>query len=184
MAYDERYESGNSMRQKDLVLATNEFCFLQNKTNGQIKTYSGPIMLTISQQESLVVFDSKTKQFREVSNFDQAKQLFVSAPENWYVILKNPAPGDKYPEAGKAVLSPDLEIGRKINLRGPINFSLFPGQMYKVIRGHALRSNQYLLARVYEAEAASKSEGEMRDAEGNVIKKNMNAGILCGSVKL
>ena len=63
MAYDERYENGNSMRQKDLVLATNEFCFLQNKTNGQIKTYSGPIMLTISQQESLVVFDSKTKQF-------------------------------------------------------------------------------------------------------------------------
>lgn len=172
MAYDDRYEGGNSMRQKDLVLATNEFCFLQNKTNGQIKTYSGPIMLTISQQESLVVFDSKTKQFCEVSNFDQAKQLFVSAPENWYVILKNPAPGDKYPEAGKAVLSPDLEIGRKINLRGPINFSLFPGQMYKVIRGHALRSNQYLLARVYEAEAASKSEGEMRDAEGNVIKKN------------
>ena len=172
MAYDDRYENGNSMRQKDLVLATNEFCFLQNKTNGQIKTYSGPIMLTISQQESLVVFDSRTKQFCEVSNFDQAKQLFVSAPENWYVILKNPAPGDKYPEAGKAVLSPDLEIGRKINLRGPINFSLFPGQMYKVIRGHALRSNQYLLARVYEAEAASKSEGEMRDAEGNVIKKN------------
>lgn len=171
MAYDERYENGNSMRQKDLVLATNEFCFLQNKTNGQIKTYSGPIMLTISQQESLVVFDARSKQFKEVSNFDQAKQLFTSAPENWYVILKNPAPGNQYPEKGKAVLSPDLEIGRKINLRGPINFSLFPGQMCKVIRGHALRSNQYLLARVYEAEAASKSEGEMRDAEGNVIEK-------------
>ena len=171
MAYDERYENGNSMRQKDLVLATNEFCFVQNKTNGQIKTNTGPIMLTISQQESLVVFDPKSKQFKEVSNFDQAKQLCVTAPENWYVILKNPASGDKYPEAGKAVLSPDLEIGRKINLRGPINFSLFPGQMYKVIRGHALRSNQYLLARVYEAEAASKSQGEMRDAEGNVITK-------------
>ena len=172
MAYDERYENGNSMRQKDLVLATNEFCFLQNKTNGQIKTYTGPIMLTISQQESLVIFDPKSKQFKEVANFDQAKQLFTSAPENWYVILKNPAPGNQYPEKGKAVLSPDLEIGRKINLRGPINFSLFPGQMCKVIRGHALRSNQYLLARVYEAEAASKSDGEMRDAEGNVIKKN------------
>ena len=171
MAYDERYENSNSMRQKDLVLAVNEFCFLQNKTNGQIKTYTGPIMLTISQQESLVVFDSKSKQFKEVSNFDQAKQTFTSAPENWYVILKNPAPGNIYPEKGKAVLSPDLEIGRKINLRGPISFSLFPGQMCKVIRGHALRSNQYLLARVYEAEAASKSTGEMRDAEGNVIEK-------------
>ncbi len=172
MAYDERYENSNSMRQKDLVLAVNEFCFLQNKTNGQIKTYTGPIMLTISQQESLVIFDPKSKQFKEVLNFDQAKQTFTSAPENWYVILKNPAPGNQYPEKGKAVLSPDLEIGRKINLRGPINFSLFPGQMCKVIRGHALRSNQYLLARVYEAEAASKSQGEMRDAEGNVITKS------------
>lgn len=171
MAYDERYENGNNMRQKDLVLASNEFCFLQNKTNGQIKTYTGPIMLTISQQESLVIFDKKTKQFKEVSNFEHAKQLFVSAPENWYIILKNPATGNLFPEIGKAVLSPDLEIGRKINLRGPINFSLFPGQMAKVIRGHALRSNQYLLARVYEAEAASKSSGEMRDAEGNVIEK-------------
>lgn len=171
MAYDERYENGNNMRQKDLVLASNEFCFLQNKTNGQIKTYTGPIMLTISQQESLVIFDKKTKQFKEVSNFDHAKQLFVSAPENWYIILKNPATGNLFPEVGKAVLSPDLEIGRKINLRGPINFSLFPGQMAKVICGHALRSNQYLLARVYEAEAASKSSGEMRDAEGNVIEK-------------
>ena len=181
MAYDERYENSNSMRQKDLVLAVNEFCFLQNKTNGQIKTYTGPIMLTISQQESLVVFDSKSKQFKEVSNFDQAKQTFTSAPENWYVILKNPAPGNLYPEKGKAVLSPDLEIGRKINLRGPISFSLFPGQMCKVIRGHALRSNQYLLARVYEAEAASKSTGEMRDAEGNVIEKN-NATYVNGQI--
>ena len=171
MGYNEHYND-NSMRQKDLVLAVNEFCFLQNKTNGQIKTYTGPIMLTISQQESLVVFDPRTKQFKEVSNFDQAKQIFTSAPENWYVILKNPAPGNVYPEKGKAVLSPELEVGRKINLRGPINFSLFPGQMCKVIRGHALRSNQYLLARVYEAEAASKSQGEMRDAEGNVITKN------------
>jgi major vault protein len=53
--------------------------------------------------------------------------------------------------------------------------------MCKVIRGHALRSNQYLLARVYEAEAASKSTGEMRDAEGNVIEKN-NATYVNGQI--
>ena len=33
MGYNEHYND-NSMRQKDLVLAVNEFCFLQNKTNG------------------------------------------------------------------------------------------------------------------------------------------------------
>ena len=171
MAYDERYDNGNSMRQKDLVLAPNEFCLLQSKTNGVIKTCTGPIMMTISQQEALVVFDSKTKKFKELSNFEHAKQLFVNAPENWYVILKNPTANGSYPEMGKSMIAPELNIGQKVNIRGPVSFSLFPGQMAKVIRGHALRTNQYLLARVYEANAASQNQGEMLDTEGKVIEK-------------
>ena len=171
MAYDERYDNSNSMRQKDLVLAPNEFCLLQSKTNGVIKTCTGPIMMTISQQEALVVFDSKTKKFKELSNFDHAKQLFVNAPENWYVILKNPTANGSYPEMGKSMIAPELNIGQKVNIRGPVSFSLFPGQMAKVIRGHALRTNQYMLARVYEANAASQNQGEMLDTEGKVIEK-------------
>ena len=170
MGSNDYYENRDSMRQKDLVLAPNEFCFLQSKTNGVIKTHTGPIMMTISQQEALVVFDTKTKQFKEVQNFDQAKQLFVSAPENWYVILKNPTENGTYPEAGKAVIGPNLRIGEKVNIRGPVSFSLYPGQMAKVIRGHALRTNQYLLARVYEANAASAQDGEVLDAEGNKVE--------------
>lgn len=170
--YDER--NSNNMRQKDLVLAPNEFCYLQSKTNGVIKTHTGPIMMTISQQESLVVFDDKSKKFKETQNFEQAKQLFVSAPENWYVILKNPTANGIYPEAGKAMIGTDLQIGRKVNVRGPISFSLFPGQMAKVIRGHALRTNQYLLARVYEADSASKNDGEMLDTEGKAIESKHN----------
>ena len=171
MGYDERYDNNNSMRQKDLVLAPNEFCLLQSKTNGVIKTCTGPIMMTISQQEALVVFDSKTKKFKELSNFEHAKQLFVNAPENWYVILKNPTANGSYPEMGKSMIAPELNIGQKVNIRGPVSFSLFPGQMAKVIRGHALRTNQYLLARVYEANAASQNQGEMLDTEGKVIEK-------------
>ena len=134
----------------------NEFCFLRSKTNGTIKTYTGPITMTISAQESLVVFNTKTKKFEETQDFEKAKQLFVSAPEGWYVVLKNPAVDNSHPEAAKAVNSPELEVGRKINIVGPVSFSLFPGQMTRVSRGHRLRSNQYLLARVYDAEAAKK----------------------------
>lgn len=159
-------------RQRDLVLSTNEFCFLQSKTNGAIKTYTGPITMTISAQENLVVFDPKTKRFNETQDFEKARQIFVSAPEGWYIVLKNPAEDGSHPEAAKAVNSPTLEIGHKINIPGPTSFSLFPGQMTRVIRGHRLRSNQYLLARVYDAEAAKKSnaEGTMIDAEGNKVK--------------
>ena len=87
---EDGYSQGN-MRQKDLVLSTNEFVFIQSKTNGQIKTYTGPIMVTISAQESMVVFNSKTKRFEETGDFEKARQIFTSAPEGWYVVLKNPA---------------------------------------------------------------------------------------------
>ena len=165
-------ENYNNSRQRDLVLAANEFCYLQNKTNGVIKTYTGPITMTISAQEALVVFDEKTKQFRETDNFEEAKQLLISPPENWYVVLKNPSEGNIHPEAGKAVISPNLEVGKKINISGPCAFSLFPGQMAKIIKGHHLRSNQYLLARVYVPEAAQNSVAVMVDAEGNTITAN------------
>lgn len=156
-------------RQRDLVLSINEFCFLQNKTNGSIKSHVGPLTMTISQQEALVTFNTKTKKFEETQDFERAKQLFVSAPEGWYVTLKNPTTDSQYPEAGKANTSPStIKIGTKVNIPGPISFALYPGQMAKVVRGHRLRSNQYLLARVYDAAAAIKNiaNATVVDAQG------------------
>lgn len=171
MDNEENYTQG-SMRQKDLVLSTNEFVFIQSKTNGQIKTYTGPIMVTISAQESMVVFNSKTKRFEETGDFEKARQLFTSAPEGWYVVLKNPSKDGTHPDSAKAMNSPELNIGKKINVAGPCSFSLYPGQMAKVIQGHRLRSNQYLIARVYDADAASKSVATIVDAEGKEVKAN------------
>ena len=48
---------GMNRQQRDLVLSINEFCFLQNKTNGSIKSQVGPLTTTISQQEALVTFN-------------------------------------------------------------------------------------------------------------------------------
>ena len=170
--YDEDYGSSpNTMsRQRDLVLSINEFCFLQNKTNGSIKSHVGPLTMTISQQEALVVFNSKTKKFEETTDFEKAKQLFTSAPEGWYIILKNPTTDGQYPEVGKANTTPTtVKIGTKVNIPGPTTFALYPGQMAKTVRGHKLRSNQYLIARVYDADAAMKGmeQATIIDAEGN-----------------
>ena len=170
MRYND-YE-GSMSRQKDIVLAPNEYTFVLSKTNGVIKTHTGPMTMTISAQESLVVFNQKSKQFVEVADIEKAKRLFCSPPEGWYVVLKNPAKDNMHPDPGKASNSPDLEVGKKINIAGPCSFSLFPGQMAKVIQGHRLRSNQYLLARVYDAEAAKKNmdAATIVDAEGNEVK--------------
>lgn len=163
-----------SKLQKDLVLSINEYAYVLDKTKGNVSCWVGPVKTSLSTSDELVRFNERTKQF-EGSSYDNAVSLFTTAPENWYVILKNPAEGDKqHPQAGTANSLPDkVSIGKKINIRGPVSFALYPGQMAKVIRGHALRTNQYLLARVYEADAANHSQGEVVDAKGNKIENTV-----------
>lgn len=156
--------------QKDLVLSTNEYAYVLDQTKGHISCLVGPTKMSLSQSDSLVNFNSKTKRF-EPSGYREAIHVLTICPENWYCILKNPAKDNKHPQPGASNVLPDaMEIGKKINITGPVSFALYPGQMAKVIRGHALRTNQYLLARVYEANEASSSTGEARDAEGNIIE--------------
>ena len=158
--------------QKDLVLSINEYAYVLDETKGHVVCWVGPAKTSLSNSDKLVRFNPKTKTFDRCS-YSEVINLFTTAPENWYVILKNPATGDKHPKAGGANNLPDdILVGQKINVRGPATFALYPGQMAKVVKGHSLRSNQYLLARVYEAKAASESQGEMLDAEGNKIETN------------
>ena len=79
-----RFENDNYTphnMQKDLVLSVNEFVFLQSRTDGSIKTQAGPMTITISQQEALVIFNAKSKKFEETNDFEKAKQLFIAPPE-------------------------------------------------------------------------------------------------------
>lgn len=156
--------------QKDLVLSINEYAYVLDRTKGNVSCWVGPAKTSLSTSDSLVRFNAKSKSF-EPCSYDEAISLFTTAPENWYVILKNPADGDRHPTAGTANSLPEkVSIGRKVNIRGPVSFALYPGQMAKVVKGHALRSNQYLLARVYEADSANSNQGEVVDAEGNKIE--------------
>ena len=155
--------------QKDLVLSINEYAYVLDETKGHVVCWVGPSKTSLSNSDKLVRFDTRSKSFVKCG-YNDVVNLFATAPENWYIILKNPVEGNKHPNPGANNLPDNVHIGRKVNVRGPVSFALYPGQMAKVVKGHALRSNQYLLARVYEAEEASKSAGEMLDAEGNKIE--------------
>ncbi len=136
--------------QNDVVLKPNEYAYVLDDTKGQISCLVGPYKTSLSTSDSLVRLNEKTKRFEKVP-LGQAVMTFVTAPENWYVALKNPVKGGEYPKEGMSNALPDLQIGKKVNIPGNISFALFPGQMAKVIKGHTLRSNQYLLVRVYDA---------------------------------
>ena len=140
-------------RERDLVLAPNEFAFISDQTKGNINVYVGPYKTSLANTDQPVVFNDRSKKF-ERCNLDQAIQVFPTAPEGWYVVLKNPPRDAKPPKTGTVNGLNELDVGRKVNLPGPISFSLWPGQMARVIQGHRLRSNQYVLVRVYDAAAA------------------------------
>lgn len=153
--------------QKDLVLSPNEFAFVQDQTKGTVSCAVGPYKTSLSQSDCLVMFNEVTKKFEEARH-SEAIQTFITAPENWYIILKNPT--SSFPKNGTSNNGPEnMNIGEKINITGPTSFALYPGQMAKAIQGHRLRSNQYLLARVYNADSATKNQGVQVNPDGTPI---------------
>jgi len=143
-------------RSGDMVLNPNEFAWVGDKTDGKIITCVGPIKRGLQDTEVPKIWDAKDKRFitTEQSN---AVQKMIIAPKGWYIIVKNPPVDGQQPKEGKANETQGIQVGIKVNIPGPTNFALWPGQMTKVVEGHHLRTNQYLLCRVYDEEAAIKN---------------------------
>jgi major vault protein len=140
-------------RERDLVLAPNEFAYIADQTKGHIIVYVGPCKTSLANTDQPVTFNGESKRF-ERCNLEHAISTFSTAPEGWYLVLKNPAKDGNQPKSfGPNNLS-ELSIGRKVNIPGPVWFANWPGQMVRVVKGHHLKTNQYLLVRVYDEESA------------------------------
>lgn len=163
---------------RELVLAPNEYATILDRTNGNVYLYVGPKQDSLAQTVQPVFFSDKSKAF-ERCDLLRATQKTTIAPEGWYIVLKNPAKDGKHPPQGNRSPMPELDTGRKINIPGPVSFALWPGQMVKVLQGHTLRSNQYLLVRVYDQAAgrANWKDATIETADGG--KK----GSVLGDVK-
>ena len=160
-------------RERDLVLAPNEYAFISDQTKGNINVYVGPYKTSLANTDRPVMFDDATKRFEKCS-LEDSMRSFIIAPEGWYVVLKNPSKDNNPPKIGTSNNLAELNVGRKVNISGPISFALWAGQMARVIRGHSLSSNQYLLVRVYDEEQARANweksviktkEGEAKEVE-------------------
>jgi major vault protein len=154
-------EERRPARERELVLAPNEYAYVLDTTKGHINCYVGPNKTSLAQTDQPVVFDEVTKRFTHADDLATAVQLLATAPANWYLVLKNPAIDNAHPRPGMASSSVDLKVGRKVIVHGPQSFALWPGQMARVIAGHSLQSNQYLMVRVYDAAEASARPAEV-----------------------
>ena len=178
----EQYESMHGREiTRDLVVLPNEYAFVSDQTKGNINVHTGPVKTSLAGTDQLVKFDYKTKRFVSC-DMTNAIQTFATAPEGWYLVLKNPEKGGNQPQEGRADVPRQLDVGRKVNIPGPVSFALWPGQMVKTVKGHILRSNQYLVVRVYD-EATAKENWKK-----SVIKKadgeDTTADEMMGDVEL
>ena len=193
----------NDREERDIVLDPNQFTFIKDRTSGNISAAVGPYKAPLSDNQELVTFNGT--QFVKQNQLDRSIQTQVIAPENWYIILKNPMEREIVvkdadsntsaqieevtPDKGKLNTPPDektmkLMIGKKVIIPGPTARSLWPGQIAKVVRGHHLRSNQYLLLQVYDEEQAKKNLKNIiiKTAEGDDVQQIKESDLTTGKL--
>ena len=151
---DRAFREGDARRgTNELILPNGEFAYTRDTTSGVTHTSCGPTVISAQGSFEPVVFDHSSGRFRVVP-LDQAAQTNVLVPTGHYCLLGNPSGTGKHPQDGDKAVAPELLIGQRVNLPGPRSFALWPRQQAQVIEGHQLRSNQYLLGRVYDETAA------------------------------
>lgn len=139
------------IRERDILVASNEFAYVQDLTKGDIVLYVGPTKISLSNTERLV--ELRNDRFVPVRGDEGSVGVspFITAASSQYVILENPPkdPASKPVKGSNSAI--ELRIGRKVVVSGPASFPLWPGQKAKVIGGHELREDEYLIARVYDS---------------------------------
>lgn len=151
-------------RDRDLVLAPGEQALILDETKGQVIVWVGPAKASLSATDRPVKFDKGTRRFVETPRLEESKEASPFAVKGWYIVLHNPASNNdeelQHPVKGTSSIQPKLQYGKKINVEGPATFALFPGQVAEPIEGHRLKTNQYLVVRVYDEEAAKENWGK------------------------
>lgn len=138
------------VRERDILVAANEYAYVQDLTKGDIVLYVGPTKISLSNTERIV--ELRGDRFVPVRADDPSfgVSAFVTASSAQYIVLENPAKeGTPKPIRGSNGAS-ELLVGRKVVVPGPATFPLLPGQRARVIDGHPLREDEYLVVRYYD----------------------------------
>lgn len=158
-------EERERIQERDLVLTQGQYANILDSTKGGVIVYVGPNKSSLGNTDWPVYFDEDERSFRKCQ-LEQAIKQSPLASEGWYIVLHNPAivsAGSELPEHPAVGSNPTpvrLRNGCKVNIPGPITFPLWPSQIAKVIEGHNLRFNQYVLVRVYDETAARENWGK------------------------
>ncbi len=138
------------IRERDILVAPNEYAYVQDLTKGHIVLYVGPTKISLSNTERMILL--RDGRFVPVERDDvrQGVLPFVEATSAQYVVLENPPVDESLTPTPGANTAVSLRSGRKVVVPGPTEFPLWPGQRAQVVDGHSLRQDEFLVARVYD----------------------------------
>lgn len=138
------------VRERDILVASNEYAYVQDLTKGDIVLYVGPTKISLSNTERLV--ELRSDRFVPVRSDEGSVGVapFIAASSAQYVVLENPAKDAASRPVKGSNSSIELTVGRKIVVPGPASFPLWPGQRARVVAGHEVYEDQYLRVRVYD----------------------------------
>lgn len=157
------------VRERDILVASNEYAYVQDLTKGDIVLYVGPTKISLSNTERLV--ELRNERFSPVRN-DEGTGVtpFVTASSAQYVVLENPAKDAAARPVKGSNSAVELMTGRRVVVPGPATFPLWPGQKARVVNGHELYEDQYLRVRVYDrVEGESAPIGTERVVKGSEV---------------
>ena len=110
------------VRERDILIASNEYAYVQDLTKGDIVLYVGPTKISLSNTERLV--DFKNERFLPVRGEEGASGVcpFIAASSTQYVVLENPAkdPAVKPVKGNNSAI--ELLNGRRVVVAGPASF--------------------------------------------------------------
>ena len=157
------------VRERDILVASNEYAYVQDLTKGDIVLYVGPTKISLSNTERLV--ELKNERFAPMRGDDgNGVQPFVTASSAQYLVLENPAKDATVKPVKGNNSAVELLVGRRVVVPGPATFPLWPGQKARVLAGHELSEDQYLRLRVYDrVEGESAAIGTERIIKGSEV---------------
>jgi major vault protein len=142
---------------RDTTLPPDTYLYMQNIGKGGIITvFRGPFVITQSGQDVPVKYDPINRKFQKANSLEDAVMQYQRANEGDYIVLENPAESGKFPSEAQQQAAP-LRKGRKVVIPGPWSEAMWPGQSGVVIEGHRLRTNQYVVVSIYNAEEAERN---------------------------
>lgn len=162
-------ERERDVRERDILVASNECAYVQDLTKGDIVLYVGPTKISLSNTERLV--ELKHDRFVPQRGDDgNGVQPFVTASSAQYVVLENPAKDPTVKPVKGNNSAVELLVGRRVVVPGPATFPLWPGQKARVVAGHELSEDQYLRLRVYDQVEGEKAAiGTERIIKGSEV---------------